>query len=203
MPKLKFLLRKKNLPTRNKFLFTIMLPAGRISKFFGFDGSLSVNLYDTFPDNFNTGEPLYVIIDMLAVPLFLEHFEKRGRNGAIMRFADIDNQIRAEEFIGCEFFITADSDGAKTLTPDGEEEELYFENLVGYNAVIAAGPDNNEPVRGRITSYIDNEMNPLLCMEAAGKDIYIPAADEFISSVDTGAETIEFELPEGLLGLYL
>lgn len=179
-----------------------MLPVGRISKLFGLDGGFSVNLYDSFPDDFNTEEPLYIMVDMLAVPLFLEHFEKRGRSGAIMRFADIDTRVRAEEFIGYEFFI--DDKAGQKQAKAGNEEELYFEDLVGYAAVIKTiGKDNGKAIKGRIVSYIDNEMNPLLCAEANGTEIYIPAVDEFIESLDTDIQTIEFSLPEGLLDLYL
>lgn len=178
-----------------------MLPVGRISKLFGLDGGFSVNLYDTFPDNFNTAEPLYVIVDMLTVPLFLEHFEKRGRNGAIMRFSDIDNGIRAEEFIGHEFFIKGASTN-RQLSGD-DEDELYFEDLIGYKTLIRSEGGGETTVQGVIVSYIDNEMNPLLCIDSDGTDIYVPAVDEFISDIDTDSETIEFLLPEGLLDLYI
>lgn len=178
-----------------------MLPVGRISKLFGLDGGFSINLYDVFPDNFNIEEPLYVIIDMLAVPLFSEHFERRGKNGAIVRFSDIDNKVRAEEFIGLELLVKGDKKGVKSISED--EGELYFEDLIGYTAIINENGGTRPLIRGTVTAYVDNEMNPLLCVETEGNEIYIPAADEFIESADTDSQTIEFNLPEGLLDLYL
>lgn len=43
---------------------------GRIAKSFGLSGELMVSLFDTFPADFDTKEPLFVVIDKLAVPLF-------------------------------------------------------------------------------------------------------------------------------------
>ena len=42
----------------------------RVSKSFGSEGELLVSLFDTFPDDFDLREPLFVEIDRLAVPLF-------------------------------------------------------------------------------------------------------------------------------------
>lgn len=42
----------------------------RVSKTFGLNGELTLNLYDSFPQDFNPSEPLFVVIDKLAVPLF-------------------------------------------------------------------------------------------------------------------------------------
>ena len=43
----------------------------RVSKTFGQNGELALSLYDTFPQEYELSEPLFVIIDKLAVPLFL------------------------------------------------------------------------------------------------------------------------------------
>ena len=42
----------------------------RVSKTFGQNGELTLNLYNTFPQDYDLSEPLFVVIDKLAVPLF-------------------------------------------------------------------------------------------------------------------------------------
>lgn len=197
---------------------SILLPVGKVGKLFGLDGGILVNLYDTFPGNMNNEEPLFVKIDGLAVPLFTEHFERRGQKGALMRFADIDTPARAEELLGLEVFVRKpDKDGQRAGRGEGVEfadghdtdggregdtDELFFDDLVGYKAAVTEqGPA--KPMYGTITAFLDSEMNPLLQLDVAGREVFIPAADEFITEIDTITHTVSLTIPEGLLELYL
>jgi 16S rRNA processing protein RimM len=174
-----------------------MLQIGKISKPFGTDGGVIVNLYDTFPRELNSSEPLLVIIDKLAVPLFIEHFERRGRSGAIMRFADIDTPIRAGLILGRELYMRRHEEAIVAA----DDDQLYFEDLIGYLVTITESDTDKEPLRGVITDFIDSDMNPLLQIEAEGGEILIPAADEFIVSVDEERREIALSVPEGLTEL--
>jgi len=178
------------------------MPAGkwtavaRVAKLFGREGELSLTLFDTFPDNYSMSEPLFVEIDGLAVPLFFEQFNRRGKNGATVRFADIDTQRRATELIGHELY-QSDVPFADTQEDDDlDEDEIYLEDLVGYEALLGTGH------RGLIEEFIDSD-NPLFRLSVDGHEVWIPAVDEFIAEIDTEAHTLTFELPEGLLELYL
>lgn len=163
---------------------------GRIGKLFGTDGGLTLSLYDAFPDEINIEEPLWVVIDSLAVPLFAENFERRGRSGALVRFADIDTPQRAEELIGHELYMEPEDDAT-------DSDELYLEDLEGYTAVIREDGTTPE-TKGVISSYIDNEFNPLFTVETPSGEILIPASDDFIEEVDVDARSVTFSLPEGL-----
>lgn len=60
------------------------VPAGRINKLFGAEGSVMLSLYDAFPEDFDPEQtPLLVTIDALEVPLWCERFERRGVTGAV------------------------------------------------------------------------------------------------------------------------
>ena len=87
---------------------------GRIAKSFGLSGELMVSLFDTFPADFDTKEPLFVVIDKLAVPLFCDRFERRGRRSALVVFSDFYSEKRTDELIGCELFLEGEED-----VPDG------------------------------------------------------------------------------------
>ena len=113
----------------------------RVSKTFGQNGELTLNLYDSFPQDFNPSEPLFVVIDKLAVPLFCDRFQRRGRSGAVVTFGDIDTERRAAELIGLELYLSPG--------PDEEDDEgdglIYLEDLVGYT-VRLTGENPDTPV---------------------------------------------------------
>ncbi len=167
-----------------------MVTAGRVSGLFGAKGELSLTLYDDFPREPNLEEPVFVKIDSHTVPLFFTTFARRGQRGATVLFADIDTESRAAEFIGLEFYT-------REYGAAGEEtdEELYFEELVGWDIEIEGGG------RGRITAFLESEFNPLFEIEIDGGTELIPAQDDFIVEVDERRRKIVMKLPEGLLGL--
>lgn len=166
-----------------------MTAVARVGRLFGDvnSGGLSLTLYNTLPEDFDpASEPLFVEIDSLPVPLYLDLFERRGVTGANVRFADFDTQRRAEELVGKELFV-----------PEQEEEsddEFYMEDLIGFS--VEAGE-----LRGTVTDYYDSDMNPLLGIDFGEGERLIPAAEEFFLQIDFEAEHIRLSLPEGLLEL--
>ena len=168
----------------------------RISKLFGHEGEVVLNLYDTFPEDPDNEEPLLARIDSLTDPLFFDEFRRRGRTSAVVRFADFDTPDRASQLLGLELFIDDEGDGDEDEDPgDG----VFLEDLVGYSALFLG----NETLSGTIDGFIDSEHNPLFSINIDGKEVFVPAADDLIAGFDTLARTVTFDLPEGLLDLYL
>jgi 16S rRNA processing protein RimM len=165
-----------------------MIAVGRIGRIFGNDGGVMVTLYTNFPDDFSTQEPLFVIIDKLAVPIFCNSFERRGQAGAIITFDDIDSVRRAEEFlVGREIFIEEEQN-------EEDDDEFYMEDLIGFSVVV-------DGRKGELTDYYDSEANPLFEISLDDKRHLIPAAEEFIAHIDFDKRIIKFVLPDGLLEL--
>ena len=164
-----------------------MIAVGRIGRLFGTDGGVMTTLYTTFPDDYQTGEPLFVYIDELAVPLFCSSFERRGQTGAIIHFDDIDTEYRAETYlVGHELFMK--------VKESDEDDEFYMEDLIGFTITVGRQ-------RGTLTDYYDSEANPLFEITIEGKEHLIPAQEEFIAHIDFERRSIKFVLPEGLLEL--
>lgn len=166
-----------------------MIAVARVSKLFGQadTGGLAISLYTTFPEDFNPQEdPLFVEIGSLAVPLYMDSFERRGVSGANVRFADFDNTRRAEELIGKELFVEE--------CVEEDDDEFYMEDLIGFR--VEAGE-----LRGEITDFYDSEMNPLFGVDFGQGERLIPAAEEFIAQIDFDKGIIRMVLPEGLMEL--
>ncbi|MBQ5914185.1 MAG: 16S rRNA processing protein RimM [Alistipes sp.] len=166
-----------------------MIAVARVSKLFGQadTGGLAISLYTTFPEDFDPQEdPLFVEIGSLAVPLYMDSFERRGVSGANVRFADFDNTRRAEELIGKELFVEE--------CVEEDDDEFYMEDLIGFR--VEAGE-----LRGEITDFYDSEMNPLFGVDFGQGERLIPAAEEFIAQINFDKGIIRMVLPEGLMEL--
>ena len=164
-----------------------MLAVARITKLFGTEGGVLLNLYTTLPEEFSPEtDPLFVMVDNLAVPLWCERFEPHGASGARVVFADLDTPKRIGEFVGRELFIEE---------LEREDDEFYMEDLIGF--AVTAGK-----LHGEITDYYDSEANPIFGITFDGREeCLVPAAEEFIAAIDFDKRKIKLMLPEGLLEL--
>ena len=144
---------------------------------------------------FDTKEPLFVVIDKLAVPLFCDRFERRGRRSALVVFSDFYSEKRTDELIGCELFLEGEEDVPDGEPLDPDADEFYPEDLVGFGVMV------DEAGEGIVTGFIDGE-NPLFRVRIGSREVLIPAVEEFIADIDQEQQSIEFDLPEGLLELY-
>ena len=162
-----------------------MLAVGRITKLFGAEGEVNVNLYATFPDDFSEEQPLFTMVDSLVVPLFCESFSRRGHSSATIRFADIDTVKRTELIMGNEIFIEE---------PETDDDEFTFDDLIGFTVKIGRR-------KGTITDFYDNDINPLFEITLSDGVHLIPAAEEFIAAIDFDKRVMKLVLPEGLLEL--
>ena len=162
-----------------------MLAVGRITKLFGAEGEVNVNLYASFPDDFSEEQPLFTMVDSLVVPLFCESFSRRGHSSATIRFADIDTVKRTELIMGNEIFIEE---------PETDDDEFTFDDLIGFTVKIGRR-------KGTITDFYDNEINPLFEITLTDGTHLIPAAEEFIAAIDFDERVMKLVLPEGLLEL--
>ena len=160
------------------------MTVGRITKLFGAKGEVVINLYDTLPDNFDWEEqPFFTRVEELVVPLFCESFARRGQRSAVVAFADIDTEKRAEMILDHELMIEVE---------EGDDDEFTFEDLIGFEVRIGR-------TKGEVVDFYDNEFNPLFEIELKGKRHLIPAVEEFIAAIDFDKGIIKFVLPEGLI----
>lgn len=165
----------------------MLQPIARVSKLFGTEGGLLLNLYTAFPDDFSPEqEPLFATIDQLSVPLYCDRFERRGRTGALVRFADLDTDRRAEELLGLELAITREE--------EADDDEFYLEDLIGFGVKVGR-------LRGEITDFYDSEANPLFEIALDGRAVLVPAVEEFIAGIDFEKKEVKMVLPDGLVEL--
>lgn len=173
---------------------------GRIKKGYGStveqgdgrrSGDLWVTLFDTFPETWNTAEPLWVEIDSLAVPLFVSAIERKGAGSAVVRFDDFEWEVQAAMLVGKVLYREGNP------AEEGEDEDGDdFEAWCGFELT-----DRASGRIGRVAAFYDYPGNPLLGVDFDGQEVMVPVADEVIVAVNERKKRLEAVLPEGLFEL--
>ncbi len=172
-----------------------MESVARINRLFGVDGEVMITLYPTLPSSFEMAkDPLFAKIDGLYVPLYLDKFERRGRAGAVVAFADIDTERRVSELLNTELYLPESEEEQITT-----EDEFTLEDLIGF-AVEARVGNTGGYYEGEVSEFYDGR-NPLFGLLIDGREVLIPAVEEFIAGIDFERRHIIFILPEGLIEL--
>jgi 16S rRNA processing protein RimM len=164
---------------------------GKILRSHGVKGGIVLEVdLDVSDEDIKKLELVFVLIDNLPVPFFIEEIKTYTKNRFIVKFQDIDDIDLAEELCVSNIVIE------KSQIPE-YEHELSFEDLIGYSAF---DEKNN---LGIIDEYFDINMNPTFkIVNEEQQEIIIPANLDFIIEVDEEKKIVLFNIPDGLLDLY-
>ena len=148
-----------------------MLTVGRITKLFGVKGEVVINLYDTLPDSFNWEEqPFFTRVEELVVPLFCDSFARRGQRSAVVAFADIDNEKRAEMILDHELMLEVG---------ESDSDEFYFDDLIGLRVI-----DGKNSEYGKVIEVYDLPASVVIEIQLkTGKTVMVPFIDIYINDV--------------------
>ncbi|MFI3315844.1 MAG: ribosome maturation factor RimM [Rikenellaceae bacterium] len=165
----------------------------RITRLYGSKGEVVLKLQDSFPLEIELEEPLFVNVDKLMVPFYIKSFTFKGEDKAVVVFDDLESEHRISEFLGCELSMRNSA-----LNSDSDEDELLFEDLVGYKLF-----DLSSHRMGEITDYIDNPNNPIFVVYFDKVEVLVPANDDIIGDIYIDSNVVEATVPEGLYEFYL
>ena len=136
---------------------------------------------------------LFCRMDGLLVPFFLEEWRFRSDTRALVKFEDINDADAASRMVGADVYFP------KELTPtEVDEEDLTWQMFTGFEVIQA--PENR--TLGTVTSVLDQTANVLLVVETPeGKELLVPAHENFILRADHRERRLYVQLPEDLLTL--
>ena len=168
-------------------------PFAIISKTYGNDGEMLVKLnaninkdidpIDTIADSLN--EPLWIIHNSIAVPLFVTSIEQLGNSKAIIVFQDFEDNDTAKLLL------------AKKLYSDRLIPEKKKHPLLNYQIF-----DNNSQKEFVVVDVLETKVNTLLELEDTEHNLYtIPLAEPLIETQNDKKRTIVMNLPEGILDI--
>lgn len=158
---------------------------GYISKIHGIKGEVVMRFDDDVFDR-NDADFLFLKIDGLHIPFFIEEYRFKNDETAFIKFCDIETEDQATELIGCEVCFPVDERDADNQSPNHQ--------LDGFEVIDFA----TQKSIGTIKS-IDNQTTNVLFELDNGK--LIPANSDFIEHVDEQKKEITLHLPNGLLEL--
>lgn len=164
---------------------------GKTGKPHGVKGELSLMFSDDVFDRVDA-DYLVLLIDGILVPFFIEEYRFKGSDTALIKFCGTDTKEKAQELTGCEVFFP------RKLS-DRSEDELTLNEAEGFKLIDASAGNR---LIGTVMYVDDSTANILFSVRTPeGKDILIPASEDFIKETDTDRREITVVLPEGLLEL--
>lgn len=132
---------------------------------------------------------LVLELDGILVPFCITGVRARGASSSIVRLEGIDSMEKADTFRGKNVWLLK-----KYLLNSEDCGELPFNMLVGMRAV-----DSRKGELGEITDFDDSTPNILLKVcSADGRELILPACNEFVKKINVRKGIVSFELPDGL-----
>jgi 16S rRNA processing protein RimM len=163
---------------------------GTLVKPFGFRGEYVMVSDAPMSEDMEDWESVFIEIDGLLVPFFIDAFRFSSESSAIIGFEDIDSSEAAREFVSCRVF--------QLSSAAGEPEPLEPKLLEGYKVIDAKA--GNIGVVDQILNY---NQNLLLSVLKGKTEILIPVSDEIVTKINHRKREVLISAPEGLLELYL
>lgn len=163
---------------------------GRIGKPHGVKGELQMQFSDDVFDRTNA-DYVFLEIDGLLVPFFIEEYRFRNDSLVLMKFSDIDTAERARELTGCDVYFPREQS-------DNDAENISWAEIIGYNVVDSS----NDNSIGTIRSVDDSTTNILFSViNEDGKEYLLPVNNDLIEDISKKSKTIIMHIPNGLLSL--
>ena len=163
---------------------------GGIAKPHGLRGEVVFHFTDDTFDRIDA-DCLILEVDGILTPFFIEEYRFRSDSSALMKFQGIDSVDDARPLVGAKVFLE------KEKAAGAGEKGLSLGYFIGF-----ALRDEKEGEIGTITDINDQTENWLFSVERPGGDeIYVPAHEQLIASVDHEKRTLTMRLPDGLLDI--
>ncbi len=159
---------------------------GQLGKPHGVRGEISFAFTDDVWDRVEAPY-LFVMVDNILVPFFLEEWRFRSDSVALLKFQGTDTCEQAQQWRNLDVYFPY------ALCPQDEEGELTWQGFVGYHVI-----DGERGDVGAIESVYDSTENILLELEGGR---LIPATEDFITDIDHETHRLMMRLPEGLLDI--
>ncbi len=164
---------------------------GFVQKPHGIHGELVIRFQEEFYETLEESPTLFLEIDNLLVPYFIEEEGLRFKSGesVITQLKWIDSDKKAKELCGLSVFV--DQSNVVEI-----EDEMSPNALVGYTLF-----DISLGLIGEINDVHDYAGNLLLSVDYKGTEALVPLNEDLIIRIDEDKREIEMQIPEGLFDL--
>ena len=133
---------------------------------------------------------MFVDISPTPVPFFIETLLHQNNDLITLKFEFINTPEKAARLCGLNVLI----DRKKSAT----SKEFHPNDIIGFSVIDAELGDI-----GTISGLLEMPQQILFQIDNKGKEILVPANEQFIKKIDQKNKKVEISAPEGLINLYL
>jgi 16S rRNA processing protein RimM len=165
---------------------------GNVAKTRGFKGELVLFLDVTNPHEYEHLESVFVELNGMLTPFFIEQIKIQGNNRAHVYFEQVDSEAEAQKLTGKAIYLPL------STLPKLSGNEFYDHEIPGFEVI-----DAEHGAVGKVVQVIDLANNPLLQIDKSGIEILIPLRNGTVQKVDRTNQQLHIQAPLGLIELYL
>lgn len=168
---------------------------GKFQKTHALKGELNA-LLDIDPEYFTEGNAAIIETDGILVPFFVKSVRPKGNYSYLVMLDGVDSEEEARTFVNKTIY--AEKSRLAGFLDMDEEELVDGNDLIGYDII-----NSKDMTRiGEVTGFETSTQNTLFIVKKSdGVEIFVPAADDFISEIDDERKCILMDLPDGLPGI--
>ena len=164
-----------------------LVEIGRTGRPHGVKGELSLHVEELYLDDLLRATA--VLIGEPAIPYFVQQFREGGKLTVTLETFTTREQVSL--LSGKPLWLPSDQ-----VTVEEDDAVTPWDTLIGYS-IVAEG----YPLLGPIVDIVDLPEHYLAEIEHDSKTVYIPLHDDLVIAVREEEETVEMDLPGGLLDL--
>lgn len=166
---------------------------GHISRKHGFKGDVVAFLDTDRPSSYANIDTVFIEDDGTLLPYFITESAFVKKNHLRITLEGIETEADAEMLIGANLYLPLQ------MLPQLSGKQFYFHEVEGFSV-----SDINHGPLGTLQFVIDRTSQPILSiLHPSGKEILVPATDDFIDRIDRENTTLHLNAPAGLIELYL
>lgn len=164
---------------------------GKITRRHGLSGNVILKLDTDQPEHYNKLESIFVEINGLLVPFFIEKSSWSKSDALNISFKN-SSEALVDQSLGKSVYLPL------ATLPKLSGKQFYYHEVIGFNIF-----DENNNDCGVIRSVNDQTVQNYFILGLDGKEIVIPIIKDWVLEVNREERFIKMQLPEGLLDVFL
>lgn len=164
---------------------------GKITRRHGLAGNVILKLDTDQPELYNKLESIFVEINGLLVPFFIERSSWSKLDALNIAFKN-SSEALVDQSLGKSVYLPL------ATLPKLSGKQFYYHEVIGFDIL-----DENDNAGGVIRSINDQTAQNYFVTNLDGKEVVIPIIKDWILEVNRDERFIKMQLPEGLIDVFL
>ncbi len=164
---------------------------GKITRTHGLQGNVILKLDTDQPEMYDKLEGIFIEVNGLLVPFFVEKQQWSRDNSKIISFKNSSLQ-QSEQTVGKDVYLPL------STLPPLSGNQFYYHEVLGFTVLDPDGKNY-----GVISQINDQTAQHLFILKLDGKEVIVPIIKDWIKEVKRDEKVIVMDLPEGLLDVFL